>query len=248
MIPVPYDLHLHSCLSPCGDDDMTPANIAGMAMLKGLKLLALTDHNSCENCPAFFKVCESYGITPVAGMELSTAEDIHVVCYFPTLEAALACSKEVHDHLPHFPNKPERFGNQFIMNEEDEQIGTEELLLISATDLWMGDALALLRSYGGMVHPAHIDRESSGMVAILGTVPEEYGFTTIELNDRANYDEYLRRFPHLRDKRLLVNSDAHRLWAISEAENFLHFTEEEAADPDKLRAAFFRRISGINHD
>ena len=81
-----YDLHIHSCLSPCGDDDMTPANIAGMASLKGLTLLALTDHNSCRNCPAFFEACNAFGIVPVAGMELTTAEDIHLIVLFPTLE------------------------------------------------------------------------------------------------------------------------------------------------------------------
>ena len=80
-----YDLHMHSCLSPCADDDMTPMNMAGMGMLKGLSVMALTDHNSCRNCPAFFKACEGYGVVPIAGMELSTAEDVHMVVLFPTL-------------------------------------------------------------------------------------------------------------------------------------------------------------------
>ena len=61
---ISYDLHLHSCLSPCADDDMTPYNIAGMAMLLGLQLLALTDHNSAKNCPAFFSACREYGSFP----------------------------------------------------------------------------------------------------------------------------------------------------------------------------------------
>jgi len=38
-----YDLHLHSCLSPCGDDESTPGNIVGMAVVKGLQVIALTD-------------------------------------------------------------------------------------------------------------------------------------------------------------------------------------------------------------
>ena len=74
-----YDLHVHSCLSPCGDDEMTPCNIAGMAFIAGVKIVALTDHNSCKNCPAFFKACEEYGVTPVAGCELTTAEEIHIL-------------------------------------------------------------------------------------------------------------------------------------------------------------------------
>ena len=84
-----YDLHIHSALSPCGDADMTPNNIAGMAAIKGLQIVALTDHNSAKNCPAFFEACKRQGIIAVAGMELSTAEDIHVVCLFETLDDAL---------------------------------------------------------------------------------------------------------------------------------------------------------------
>ena len=77
------DLHIHSCLSPCADDDMTPADAAGMARLAGADVAALTDHNSAANCPAFFAACEAYGVVPVGGMELTTAEEIHLVCLFP---------------------------------------------------------------------------------------------------------------------------------------------------------------------
>ncbi len=88
MTAFPCDLHVHSCLSPCAEDDMTPCNIAGMAYLNGLAMVALTDHNSTRNCPAFFRACEEYGITPVAGMELTTSEDIHLLCVMPDLETA----------------------------------------------------------------------------------------------------------------------------------------------------------------
>ena len=74
MIPLYYDLHLHSCLSPCGDDDMTPANIAGMASIKGLDVIALTDHNSCKNCPAAMLQGREYGVSVIPGMELCTVE------------------------------------------------------------------------------------------------------------------------------------------------------------------------------
>ena len=80
-----YDLHIHSCLSPCADDENTPNNVAGIASLSGLNIIALTDHNSTANCPAFFAACERFGITPIAGMELTTSEDIHVVCLFEEL-------------------------------------------------------------------------------------------------------------------------------------------------------------------
>ena len=136
-----YDMHIHSCLSPCADDDMTPNNIAGMATLKGLQILALTDHNSCKNCPAFFEACREQGIIAIAGMELSTAEDIHIVCLFESLENAMAFDKEIEAHLPDIKNRPEIFGTQYILDGDDEQIGEVEHLLINATEISIDEPL-----------------------------------------------------------------------------------------------------------
>ena len=136
-----YDLHIHSALSPCADNDMTPNNIAGMAVLKGLQILALTDHNSAKNCPAFFEACKRQGIIPIAGMELSTAEDIHIVCLFRELDDAMRFDAEIEKHLMPIKNRPEIFGDQQILDGEDEQIGEFETLLISATDLPIADEI-----------------------------------------------------------------------------------------------------------
>ena len=233
-----YDLHIHSCLSPCADDDMTPNNIAGMAALKGLNLLALTDHNSCKNCPAFFEACRKQGIVPIAGMELTTAEDIHLVCLFEKLESAMAFDAEIAKHILPVKNRPDIFGNQLILDGEDEIIGEEEILLISATDLWAQDAIALARKFGAHVHPAHVDRESNGMIAILGDIPEEYRFDCYEFNNLSNLEEYQQRFSYLRKENVLVCSDAHQLWTISEAENFV-LLDDEPYSSALVRRRFF---------
>ena len=94
-----YDFHIHSCLSPCGDDDMTPANIVGTATLAGLNIVALTDHNTAKNCPAFFKFAKKCGIVAVAGMELTTSEDIHIICLFEKLDDAMSFDKEIEKHI-----------------------------------------------------------------------------------------------------------------------------------------------------
>ena len=221
-----YDLHIHSALSPCADNDMTPNNIAGMAALKGLQILALTDHNSAKNCPAFFEACKRQGIIPIAGMELSTAEDIHIVCLFRELDDAMRFDAEIEKHLMPIKNRPEIFGDQQILDGEDEQIGEFETLLISATDLPIADAIALAKSFGAHVHPAHIDRESNGIVAILGDVPPEYEFSTFELRERASLERLSPTVEQLRADNLLVCSDAHHLWDISEAENSLDIDDE----------------------
>ena len=239
-----YDLHVHSALSPCADNDMTPNNIAGMAAIKGLSVLALTDHNSAKNCPAFFEACRQQGIVAIAGMELSTAEDIHLVCLFSELDDAMRFDSEIEKHLMPIANRPEIFGDQQILDGDDEITGEFPTLLISATDLPIDDAIKLAKNYGAHVHPAHIDRESNGILAILGDVPEEYGFEIFELRERASVDKVSGRVEQLNEKNILVCSDAHHLWDISEAENSLLIDDEPYSSSLVRRRIFEMLESG----
>lgn len=238
-----YDLHVHSCLSPCADDDMTPNNIAGMAALKGLNIVALTDHNSCKNCPAFFEACQRYGVTPVAGMELSTAEDIHIVCLFERLENAMSFDNEIQKHLMNIENRPDIFGNQLVLDKDDTVISTEKKLLISATDLPIATALELARSFGAHTHPAHIDREANGILATLGDIPVEYGFVCVELNEKCRAEEIKRSCAAAQNSIHVVSSDAHRLWEINEAENYIEL-DGEPYSPSLVRKGLLRYLSG----
>ena len=212
-----YDLHIHSCLSPCADDDMTPANIAGMAHLSGLQIVALTDHNACGNCAVFMDACEAYGIVGVPGMELTTAEEIHMVCLFPTLEAALVFDGVIAGHRLRVKNKPEIFGRQLLVNAEDEVIGEEPYLLSLATDLPIEEAYAQVVAHGGAAYPAHIDRQANGIIAVLGTVPEQPEFAAVELQSFENTALYQERHG-LENKRILYASDAHTLGRVQDAE------------------------------
>ncbi|MBQ8746576.1 MAG: PHP domain-containing protein [Clostridia bacterium] len=221
-----YDLHIHSCLSPCGSDDATPANIAGIAVLNGLQIVALTDHNTTANCPAFFRAAKAYGIVPIAGMELTTNEDIHVVCLFPTLEDAERFDREVAKRRIRIRNKPEIFGNQLIMDEDDNVIGEEPDLLINATTLSLEDAYELVLAHGGACYPAHIDRQSNGMIAALGTFPDSPPYTAFELNSADSEEEYRTRFPQIASLDRVVSSDAHDLGSISEAEHSFMIDDE----------------------
>lgn len=223
-----YDLHIHSCLSPCADDDMTPANIAGMAYIKGLDIIALTDHNTCKNCPAFFKACHEYGITPIAGMELTTAEDIHLVCLFKNLQDAMSFSDYVYTQIPDFKNNPNIFGNQVIMDENDNVVLTEEKLLITATSIDVNSAVEFVSKYGGVVFPAHIDRRSNGIIAILGDIPFDAEFTSVEFNDYNNKFEYENNYALVGELRHLCSSDAHNLGTINEPENFIELDTKSA--------------------
>ena len=219
------DLHIHSCLSPCGDEDMTVNNIVNMAVLKGLDLIAVTDHNSSKNCPALLEAAQGKPITVLPGMELCTSEEIHVVCLFGELGAAMDFDAFVHDRLPPVPNKPEVFGRQVILNALDEEAGQEELLLLTAADISVEEVTPLVRSYGGVCFPAHIDRDSFSILSSLGTIPESCGFTAVEVRDPSAFfaDRDNRRYS--KGRRVLTNSDAHVLWDISEREHFLPLEE-----------------------
>ena len=210
-----YDFHVHSCLSPCGDADNTPNNIAGIAYLNGVRIMALTDHNTSKNCPAFFAAARRYGIIPIAGMELTTAEDIHAVCLFERLEDALAFNEEVDARRMRVKNREEIFGEQLILDEEDNVIGREEDLLINATSIALDEAPAIAAKYDGICYPAHIDRPANGAIEILGDFPHYAGFHLAELNDMSSKDEYVSKYG-LEHVRLLVSSDAHYLDQLRE--------------------------------
>ena len=222
---VPYDFHIHSCLSPCADDDMTPANIAGMAYLKGLRLVALTDHNTAGNCRAFFAACEGFSLTPLAGMELTTAEDIHLVCLFETCAAAEQLERDLIACSPAMKNRSDIFGNQIYMNEADEVSGQEERFLLGASGFSLNEAARRVRALGGLCYPAHVDREANGILAILGDIPPEAGFTAAEFRDAANIEPYRARYASLQSLALLTSSDAHTLGAVKDPEPALELDE-----------------------
>ncbi len=220
---------------------MTPNNIAGMAMLAGLKLVALTDHNSCKNCPAFFDACHRVGIIPVAGMELTTAEDIHLVCLFETLEAALDFDKAVTERRILIPNRTDVFGDQWILDGEDKLIGKEEHLLSNATTLSLDEAAALARAFGAAVYPAHLDREGNGLLAILGDLPDTPAFAAAEFHDGGKIPSYRERYPALQGKEIVICSDAHFLEGLPDAANAFDFEE---ADEAAIRRRLIALLSG----
>ena len=207
MVSLTYDLHIHSCLSPCGDDDMTPANIAGMAAVKGLDVIALTDHNACRNCPAFMAAAEEYGVLAIPGMEITTSEEVHAVCLFPTLEAALNFDRYVYERLMKYPNNSQIFGRQQIYNLQDQAEAEEENLLINSTDISFDHLWDLVSSYGGVMIPAS-------------------RFVTAEVKDLKNLHRLRKENPYLETCKIISNSDAHYLEDIHEPELTIQVSEK----------------------
>lgn len=216
MINLSYDLHIHSCLSPCGDEDMTPANIAGMAALKGLDVIAVTDHNSCKNCPALLAAAEEYGILALPGMELCTSEEVHAVCLFSALERAMAFDAYVHERLMPFPNDEAVFGKQQIYDCNDHAIGTEPYLLISGAEISFEGLWQMVRTYEGVMFPAHIDKSANSLLSNLGFIPPDSLFKTVEVKDMKKLHMLKQNHSYLEGCRIISNSDAHYLEDINE--------------------------------
>lgn len=238
-----YDLHTHSCLSPCGDNDNTPNNIAGMAKISGIDILALTDHNTCKNCPAFFKAAEKFGIVPIAGMELTTSEDIHIVCIFEKLEDALRFDCEIQNHRILIKNRTDIFGEQLILDEDDNLLTEEEYLLTNATDLSVEDVPELVYNFNGICYPAHIDRDANGIICVLGTFPKTPDFSIVEFHDLTKKDEYITKYS-LDGKFVLTGSDAHYLENIGDS---IGEIELDCANgtADEIRHNFFKKLGGL---
>jgi len=227
-----YDLHIHSALSPCGDGDMTPNNIVNMAMICGLDMIAVSDHNTAGNVAAVMAVGKKAGVTVVPAMELETAEEIHVLCLFSTLDAVLRFEKEqVAPALPQISNDPRIFGAQHLMNAEDEIVGEESRYLINATAISLDGLAELVASYGGIAIPAHIDKATKSLVGNFGMVGEYMGFRCFELS-RNLKDDFIIATPGLgkRPYRYIHDSDAHYLQDIGEhsGENLIELPENSA--------------------
>jgi 3',5'-nucleoside bisphosphate phosphatase len=169
------DFHIHSCLSPCASLDASPAAIARAAKAAGLHAIALTDHNSARNVPAFARCCRREGLHALYGIEICTIEEIHALALFDDPDAALSLGATLYDHLPDFPNIPEKLGDQPVVDDQDNVLELVPRYLGNATDIPYSRLPALVAERGGLFIPAHVDRPSFSVLSQLGTLPPESG-------------------------------------------------------------------------
>lgn len=200
------DFHLHSCLSPCGTLDLPPSAIARAAKAAGLDAVALTDHNSARNAPAFASCCRREGLRALYGLEVGTIEEIHCLALFETPETALDFGSFLYDHLPDFRNVPEKLGDQAVVDENDNVLELVPRFLANATDIPFSQLPGLIEERGGLFIPAHVDRLSSGVLAKLGRLPPESG-SILEVT-RQRLPEMQARYGATHT--LVTFSDSHR--------------------------------------
>ncbi|MDR0330774.1 MAG: hypothetical protein LBH93_03585 [Chitinispirillales bacterium] len=207
------DLHIHSCLSPCGSLDMSPRAIVERAGEVGVNCLALTDHNSAGNCAAMARLCERAGILFFPGLEVTTAEEAHIVCLFGGVDAAAELGRIVREALPRVENIPEKFGDQALVNEEDEIEGFEERYLGLACGLSIDELRVRVAALGGLFIAAHVDKPRFSVISQLGFLSGE--FSAAELSRAGAMREEARKLT--KGYAAVSASDSHYLHTIGSA-------------------------------
>lgn len=220
MNKIAVDLHMHSCLSPCGDDAMTPNNIVNMAYLKGLDAIAVADHNTAANLPAAEAVAKARGVILLPALEVQSREEVHMLCYFPDVGRALQFSDEIYESLPPMPNHKALFGAQTVLDEDDEFVREEDRLLLQSLSLSLEALFEKTAALGGVCVPAHINRQSHSLLYVLGFIPPDIPFTAMEVSPFAPAPSIPLDKYHV-----TRSSDAHQLEDILERESFLRVKE-----------------------
>lgn len=228
------DLHIHTCLSPCADLHMTPSAIVKNASENRLDIIAITDHNSAENIIGTKKAAEGTGLTVLAGMEVTSSEEVHILALFDDIEDALKLQDIVYKHLASDRDYDGKSGEQIIVNEKDEVMGFNERLLISATSLTTQSIVDIIYSLGGLSIASHIDREGFGIISKLGFIPKDLKFDALEISPNTDKAKAEGLYGDYKTFQWISSSDAHYIEDIGKRRTSFFIKEATIAE---MRAA-----------
>jgi len=225
------DLHVHTVLSPCGDMEMAPAFIIRRAKERGLDIVGITDHNSVLQCAEVKRIGEREGIFVLCGAEVTTQEEVHCLAFMENLEKLTLFQEYLARHLPPVKNKPDLFGYQLVVNEQEEVIDEAPYLLISALNQSIDQVEREVHRLGGLFIPAHIDKQKDSLLSQLGFVPPDLQVDALEISYRACPDKFLKQ-PQKHN--YISSSDAHYPDEFSRRQTLFHM---EALTFDEVRKA-----------
>lgn len=214
------ELHVHTCVSPCAEVEMIPPLIVREAIERGIHLIAITDHNTIANAAAVIEAARDSGLTVLPGMELQTREEVHSLCLFDTLEQAGAFEEWVKRKLPSLQNRPEYFGEQFVVDSTGEFIRREDQLLLMSAEYDLNDACGKVMELGGMFIPAHINRTAFGLLPVLGILPPDICIDALEVSRHLTPEKAVIQYPQITPYPLVQGGDAHRLDEMQGANKF----------------------------
>ena len=224
------DLHIHTVLSPCGSLEMSPRNIIQQALEKGIDIIGITDHNSTRQCQAVVNEAVKSGITVFCGAEVTTKEEVHCLAFFENFDILKAFQDYLDNHLPEIMNNPDIFGYQVVVDEEENIAFEEPRLLISGLNQSIDQLEAEIHKLGGIFIPAHVNRPKYSLISQLGFIPPDLRADAFELSKHVETEEFLKKYPYLRGKTFVRNSDAHHPETIGESFTILVMEEATIAE------------------
>lgn len=210
-MPKPFraDLHIHTCLSPCADIDMSPLAVVKKASEKGLDIIAVTDHNSAENIIAALKSAENSDLSVLAGMEITSSEEAHILALFDDPESILQLQDTVYHHLIEGENDEKLFGEQIVANDKDEVMSFNKRLLIGATTMTALSIVSEVHALGGLAIASHIDRDAFSIISQLGFIPGDLSFDALELSAAISREKAQELYKDYKSFAWISSSDAH---------------------------------------
>lgn len=214
------DLHNHTLLSPCGSLSMTPWEIVATAKKQEIDVLGITDHNTTRQVALVKEIAEREGIFVLQGVEVTTKEEVHCLCFFPTKETLDEFQDYIDLHLPDIKNRPGLFGDQIVVNEQEEIIYEESKLLLIALKQNIDEVACETHRLGGLFIPAHINRKQYGLLSQLGFLPPSLDVDALEIIPSLPLDATIPN--HILR---LQNSDAHHLENIGQRFNLFDMEE-----------------------
>lgn len=205
------DFHVHTCLSPCANDEMTPINILNMAELMGTKILGICDHNSAGNIKAMLKMAQDYDILVIPGIEVQSVEEVHLLCFFESINQVLKLQEYVYSALPPINNNPQYFGHQWLVDDRGNILGEENRMLLTSTLLTVDEVAQKVYELQGLLIPAHVDRRHFSIISQLGFIPENLKIDAVEFSKAITQVDFKATFGNIHNHTLITSSDAHCL-------------------------------------
>ncbi|MDR0790396.1 MAG: PHP domain-containing protein [Bacteroidales bacterium] len=224
------DLHLHTVLSPCGDLEMSPANIIAKSKELGLDIIAITDHNSTLHGKLCRTIGQREGVFVLCGAEVTSKEEAHCLCFFEKDAELDMFQAWLEEKIAKIPLDEEKFGYQLVVNENEEIIDQPPYLLTSAIDADIDEIYAKVHSLNGLFIPAHINRQANSLMSQLGFVPPDLKADGLEISRHVTKEAFLKKNAYLKRFAFLQSSDAHFIHLIGETYCYLHIAELSFAE------------------
>lgn len=205
------DLHIHTLLSPCASVEMTPTNIITKAVEHGVDIIAITDHNACDNVEAVIAAAEGTSVTVLPGMEVETREEVHIVVLFDYMKQLRSWEIYVQQHMLGLINDESSFGGQFIVDANDEFIGIKPEMLLASLTCGIEEVTAKVSSIGGICIASHVDRPMYSILSQLGFIPADAALSAVEVSRRTTIAQARKQYGNIGNVPIITSSDAHTI-------------------------------------